>query len=220
MFFPGLPVRILDENINQEDVDSLLCTLETEFSHLWKQRSLNLMSESYCLKAITPMNIDRLNHEDENKLKQILLPWVEPFVPENHSIVYLDVSSLPPGAKSLVHVDNTVMHMLSKRIRIPLSTNEKSFFVLKTYEGIFNFNLKVGKVYETNNQCIHYAHNKGESNRWHIVADIMHTSVYNSLVESGLITAYGLDPSVNFCFNTSLITALETALENMPPEEI
>jgi hypothetical protein len=172
------------------------------------------MDSSYCLKAITPSKFDVLNEQTANELKELLLPWIEPYVSKNEKIVYLDVSSLPPGAQSLPHIDYSYIHVLAKRIRIPLVTNAKSTFSLVTANGIKTFNLKVGNVYETNNMVAHVAGNLGDSERWHVVADILDNSLYEYLERTGKLASKAIDPSINFILNKTVAGQLIESLKN------
>jgi hypothetical protein len=216
MFFTGLPVKVIG-TVDQPTLNKLHQELLNKFNNKWIRRSTNnLMDTSYCLKAITPSNFDIPDSQTQQELKELLLPFVQPYVLENEVIVYLDVSSLPPGTKSLVHVDYLLMHVLSRRIRIPITTNPKSVFSLKTADGIHNFNLKVGNVYETNNQSLHTAANLGDTDRWHIAVDIMDNDLYNILVKNNQLYRQAFDPSINFSLSSDTIFQIEEALNNPP----
>lgn len=223
MFFYGEPIKVIDDNLDLIELENLRLEIDRLFSDKWKHRSLNLMTESLVLKAITPFNIDRQELEDETTLRNLLLPLVEKYVGEDETIVYLDVSSLPPGAKSLVHFDYMWMHMATRRIRIPLSTNPQSLFVLKSghqaYSGVKNYNLKVGKVYETNNQCLHYAHNRGNTQRWHIAMDVMDKDLFKFIQKKNLMTAVAVDPVVTASLDPLVISEL-TRMMDEPPENV
>jgi hypothetical protein len=213
MIFEGDPVRVID-SVDLGKVEELRKTIFEKFNSHWVKRSFKLMDSSYCLKAITPSKFDILDKDVAAELKDILMPWITPYVSNNEKIIYLDVSSLPPGAQSLPHIDYTYMHVLAKRIRIPLVTNSKSTFSLVTPTGIKTFNLKVGKVYETNNMVAHVAGNLGDSERWHVVADILDNSLYEYLERTGKLSAHAIDPSINFILNKDISNRLVAALKN------
>lgn len=216
MFFTGTPVKIIG-TIEQEKLDRLQQQIADKFGHKWVQRSTNkLMDTSYCLKAITPSKFDVPDENTQQELKDLLLPIVSPYIKENETVVYLDISSLPPGTKSLVHVDYLLLHVLSRRIRIPIITNSKSVFSLKTNQGIQNFNLKVGNVYETNNQSLHTAANLGNTDRWHIVADLLDRDLYNSLVSTDQLYRQAFDPNINFSISSDIVSQIESALHTPP----
>lgn len=213
MIFEGDPVKVID-SVDLDKVEELRKTIFEKFNSHWVKRSFKLMDSSYCLKAITPSKFDILDKDVATELKDILMPWITPYVSNNEKIIYLDVSSLPPGAQSLPHIDYTYMHVLAKRIRIPLVTNSKSTFSLVTSSGIKTFNLKVGKVYETNNMVAHVAGNLGDSERWHVVADILDNSLYEYLERTGKLSAHAIDPSINFILNKDISNRLVAALKN------
>jgi hypothetical protein len=216
MFFQGDPVKVIGR-VDPEAAEKFYSKLYEKFNNKWVRRTFALMDTSYCLKAISPSNFDKLDTETETDLKSMLMPWVEPYVSANEVIVYLDVSSLPPGAQSKAHVDYTWFHLMSKRIRIPLITNPKSTFSLLTdNSSIKTYNLKVGKVYETNNSVIHMAANLGDTPRWHIVADILDKRIYEYLIENNKLSSWGLHPSINFCLNPEVAARLEEALKSDP----
>ena len=211
MFFKGDPIRVIG-HVDASKAQELYNIILEKFNNKWVRRTFALMDTSYCLKAISPSKFDILTEEDALQLKEILLPWVEPYVSDSEVIVYLDVSSLPPNAKSKVHIDYSWFHLMSKRIRIPLVTNPRSVFAVLTDIGPKNYNLKVGNVYETNNSVIHTAANLGESPRWHIVADILDKRVYDYFVEQNKLGEWGLHPSINFCLDPKVTAQLDDAL--------
>lgn len=216
MFFTGMPVKVIG-TVEKENLINLHQEITDKFNNKWVQRSTNnLMSTSYCLKAITPSKFDIPDDQTQQDLKEILLPFVSPYVRKNEVIVYLDVSSLPPGTKSIVHVDYLLLHVLSRRIRIPITTNSNSVFALKTKEGIQNFNLKVGNVYETNNQSLHIAANLGNTDRWHIAADLLDKDLYNLLVNTNQIYRQAFDPDINFSISPDIVFQIEEALKSPP----
>ena len=216
MFFTGMPVKVIG-TIEQAKLNKLQQEITDKFSNKWVQRSTNnLMATSYCLKAITPSKFDILDDQTQQDLKELLLPFVSPYIKENEVIVYLDVSSLPPGTKSAVHVDYLLLHVLARRIRIPITTNPKSVFALKTKDGIQNFNLKVGNVYETNNQSLHTAANLGNTDRWHIAADLLDKDLYNVLVRTDQLYRQAFDPNINFSISSDVVFQIEEALKNPP----
>jgi hypothetical protein len=213
MLFDGDPVRVIG-SVDVDKIEELRSTIFEKFNSHWVKRTFKLMDSSYCLKAITPSKFDVLDEQIAKELREMLLPWVEPYVSKNEKIVYLDVSSLPPGAQSLPHIDYSYIHILAKRIRIPLVTNPKSTFSLVTANGIKTFNLKVGSVYETNNMVAHVAGNLGNSERWHIVADILDNSLYEYLERTGKLADKAIDPSINFLLNKTVAGQLVESLKN------
>jgi len=73
--------------------------------------------------------------------------------------------------------------------------------------------MEVGKVYEVNNQVMHLAANLGTEPRWHMIIDIIDKEIYEYLIKSNRLLSKGLDPSINYAFNTHLIEKLNKAVE-------
>jgi hypothetical protein len=215
MFFPGDPVRVIG-HVDVEEANNLYKLILKKFNEKWIKRSFKLMDTSYCLKAVSPSNFDALDENTRNELKEILMPWVTPYISDNEVLVYLDVSSLPPGSQSIPHVDYLWIHLLSKRIRIPLITNCDCKFSLLDESGTKTYNLKVGNVYETNNSVLHAAANLGTTPRWHIVADILDKSLYEYLVRTGKLSHWGVSPTLNFLYSSDVVNQLTRALKSDP----
>jgi len=215
MFFRGDPIKVIG-NIDIEKIKDLFDKIDKTFKNIWVRRTFALMDKSYCLKAITPSQFDKLKKDDEDLLREMLVPWITPYISENEVLVYLDISSLPPGAKCKVHIDYSWFHLVSRRIHIPLVTNPNATFALLSESGPKNYNLKVGNVYEINNMCFHVVSNAGNTDRWHILADVIDKSVYNYLVSSNKLADWGLAPSINNCIDPLVIVQLEEALKTDP----
>jgi hypothetical protein len=215
MFFKGDPIRVIG-NVDIEKTQALYNTLVELFKDKWVHRSFALMDESYCLKAVTPSQFDKLSKEDETQLRELLTPWVTPYISENEKLVYLDISSLPPGAKCKVHIDFSWFHLVSRRIHIPIVTNPNATFALLSDSGPKNYNLKVGSVYEINNMVFHHVSNRGSTHRWHILADVIDKSVYNYLIAENKIADWGLSPSINNCIDPKIIAQLTETLKTDP----
>lgn len=219
MFFSGDPIRVIG-HVDADRIQAMHDTILERFNSKWVRRTFKLMDTSYCLKAISPSNFDSVDENTQQELKELLLPWIAPYVTENDVVVYLDLSSLPPGAQSKVHIDYSWIHLMAKRIRIPIVTNPKSTFALWTDGGtVKTYNLKVGNVYETNNSVMHLAANLGDTDRWHIVADILDKSVYEYLVRENKLSGWGLHPSINFSLNPEVIEKLTAGLHATPLDD-
>lgn len=67
------------------------------------------------------------------------------------------------------HTDGTESLKNVKRIHIPLITNEKCTFIV----GKTQKNLKVGEVWEINNQNSHEVHNNSNQDRAHLIVDYL-----------------------------------------------
>ena len=212
MYFEGNPVTVLDE-IDIDKLTALGTVISQSFDARWVKRTLNLMEDCYCLKAVTPSNIDVLDIDTQEELKTLLLPFVEPYINPNEILLYLDISYIPPGKRTKVHVDHAAMHQVSRRLHIPIITNSSVRFAVFHAAIIKNYHMEVGKVYEVNNQVMHLAANLGTEPRWHMIIDIIDKEIYEYLIKSNRLLSKGLDPSINYTFNTHLIEKLNKAVE-------
>ena len=123
MYVHDSPIKIVG-NVDTDKLNQLFETIKESFNDKWVRRATNvLMDSSYSIKAISPSTYDIPDDHTQIELQKLLLPFVTPYVKENEIVIYLDISSLPPGAKSLVHVDYLLFHVIAKRIRIPITTN-------------------------------------------------------------------------------------------------
>jgi hypothetical protein len=210
MNFDGA-IRHIDV-IDPSLLSSLKEQINSEFGDKWIRRTLNLMLDSYCLKAITPSQIDILAPQDAERLRELLVPVVTPYVRLDETLVYLDISCLPAGAECVAHFDHALMHVLSRRIHIPVCTNSRANFALLTRDGLKNHHLTVGNVYEVNNEIIHAVGNYGETDRWHIIIDVMDTVIYKRLLEIGRLFSIAVDGSVNFSIDPIVVSKLQEKL--------
>ena len=215
MYFVDSPIKVIGK-VDLNDLKSLHETITQSFNDKWVRRATNvLMDTSYSIKAITPSTYDIPNEQTQLELQKLLLPFVNPYVKEDEMVMYLDLSSLPPGARSRVHVDFLMFHVIAKRIRIPIITNPSSTIAFKTSKGIEQFNLEVGNVYETNNQTLHAAANCGTSDRWHIVADIIDKDLYAALIKTNKLYEKAYDPSINFSLAPEIYSKMEHAITHV-----
>jgi hypothetical protein len=60
----------------------------------------------------------------------------------------------------------------------------------------------------------HVAGNLGNSERWHIVADILDNSLYEYLERTGKLADKAIDPSINFLLNKTVAGQLVESLKN------
>lgn len=212
MYFDGDPVKIIG-TVNIDELKVLGATIKQSFDDKWIKRTLHLMKDCYCLKAITPSNIDILDILTQQELKNLLLPFVQPYINPTELLLYLDISYIPPGKRTKAHIDYAAMHQFARRLHIPIITNNSSRFVMLDGDNIKNFYMEVGKVYEVNNQVIHLAANLGTEPRWHMIIDIIDKEIYNYLVRSNRLLARGMDPNINSVFRIDIIEKLNNAVE-------
>jgi hypothetical protein len=215
MYFADSPIKVIGK-VSLDELDRLHETIKESFNDKWVRRATNvLMDTSYSIKAITPSTNDIPDEQTQLDLQKLLMPFVQPYVKENEMVMYLDLSSLPPGARSRPHIDFLMFHVIAKRIRIPIVTNPSATIAFKTNKGIEQFNLAVGSVYETNNQTLHAAANCGTSDRWHIVADIIDKDLYAALVKTGKLYEKAYDPLINFSLASNIYAEIEKAITDV-----
>jgi hypothetical protein len=80
-----------------------------------------------------------------------------------------EIVNLLPGKQLGLHVDIYWFHKHSKRIHVPIQTNDDCFQIFEDREE----HLSVGKIYEINNRIMHSARNSGTEPRIHIIIDLM-----------------------------------------------
>lgn len=92
-----------------------------------------------------------------------------------------EIATLPPDTIIKLHYDGKWSHKSSRRIHIPIMTNNKCD---NTW---LNTTLKMepGKVYEINNRVLHGARNKGDTYRTHIVIDFIDPEIYLNELKEG-----------------------------------
>jgi aspartyl/asparaginyl beta-hydroxylase (cupin superfamily) len=77
--------------------------------------------------------------------------------------------NLPAGEKIPMHQDSGIYLQLVHRNHIPIITNDKVMF------GVGNtlISMKENNVYEINNHKTHYVNNDSDSDRYHLIIDII-----------------------------------------------
>lgn len=139
----------------------------------FKQRSLMIMKSVSVMKALSPTDIDALDEDTEEELWDAMAKLRKHVPTDDERFLYADVSSLPAGASIDLHVDFTLMHALSRRIHIPLMTNEHVHMgFINSTGGFEKHHLEVGKIYEVNNCIPHAVRNAGDATRWHVLFDV------------------------------------------------
>jgi hypothetical protein len=94
---------------------------------------------------------------------------------KGYKLIKGEISTLVPGAAQEYHIDPRIFHRFSKRVCIPIITNDQCNF--HTY-NMTTYMEKYG-VYEINNIINHRSSNYGEENRTYIVIDIMKQNFFN-----------------------------------------
>jgi hypothetical protein len=113
---------------------------------------------------------DKLD-KDSEKLRSLSLPILRDilkFFPKS-TYVKGEISCCFPSSEQTFHIDPRVFHKYSKRIHLPLLSNEQSFLDIEDK----SFHLDRGKLYEFNNMKRHRSKNLGNTIRVHIILDII-----------------------------------------------
>jgi hypothetical protein len=211
MFLKGQALRSIG-NVDIEQIEKLLSIINNDFNDKWVRRGFKIMEDAYVLKAMTPSNFDTLDEETAVKLKNLLTPLLLPYLNPDETIIYLDISRLPPKVKVLAHIDYLFFHALARRIHIPLTTNDKAVFGVLIDKKIETHHMNVGEIYEVNNMCLHMAGNFGDTDRWHIIADVIDNDTLAFLKKKDLVNEWVFHPSVNFILNEDIKTKMENML--------
>ena len=185
MYFEGIPLKKIG-TIPVSTLEKIEAQVTQLASDCWQSRSLKIFRGLSTLKLITPTNIDRTDIQTEVSMRKLIEPMLSEFLLPNERIVYLDISLIPPKTKTEVHFDFAWIHVLSRRIIIPLKANSASILsVLDEANKVMCFNLKLGEVYEFNNQLLHAAGNFGTENRMNIIVDAIDAQAYEYLRSAG-----------------------------------
>lgn len=109
--------------------------------------------------------------KSQEKLIESAMPVVN-IVLSHFSDLYLvrgEIVNLFPGKSLIPHIDIYWFHKHSRRIHIPIYTNDFCFQIFENRE----YHLEVGSAYEINNRIKHSARNDGTTDRIHIILDLM-----------------------------------------------
>lgn len=86
-------------------------------------------------------------------------------------ILYAKIS---PGSGIAPHSDNGYYFQHSHRCHVPIITNDNVFFTIEDD----SFNLPQGKCYEVDNILMHHVRNLGNTDRIHLIVDIIPKDQY------------------------------------------
>lgn len=132
-------------------------------------------TESIKLKWVghraTEINSDLItvNEPYYSKINLLLKPLFDMIEMYYGGIVYrCIIVNLPKGKMIYPHRDKDITLDIAHRVHIPLQTNSNVIF--KCGDEI---NMKVNYIYEIDNNAVHSVENNGNSNRLHIIADII-----------------------------------------------
>lgn len=147
--------------------------LETDWSHFKFNRFEQSLVEGRLCTLPYPIRADSQKEytESQKQLVEHAMPIVseillnfEKFTPVRGEIV-----NLLPGKELKSHIDIYWFHKYSKRIHVPIYTNDQCVQIFEDREH----HLEEGKIYEINNRIMHSARNSGSTPRIHLILDLM-----------------------------------------------
>ena len=167
-----------------------------ELNDHWVTRKLQALNNSRVLKVISPTNNERIEPVYSQTLLEAFKPLIDLIIRPGEEIVYLDASLLPAKQKIDLHTDWAMMHIHSRRIHIPLITNDHVKMAFVKYDGSIRLEkMAVGKIYEVNNCMPHAVQNNGDQDRIHILADLIDTKMLE--VIKGQLASWAFSPVIN-----------------------
>lgn len=220
MILFGPPVKRLSK-LDVSKINKLVKTIKTNYETKWVKRSLKIMEDSFVLKALTTTQNDRISPIDESNLLETAKPLLQAVIENSERLIYLDISNLPSQTSHQLHVDYAWIHVMSRRIHIPLLTNEKAMLAVLTEDNeIVTYHLEVGSIFEINNQTLHTAGNFGEGERWHLIADVISEDAYQFLLKMKLLDKPFSNKWNNFHFCEELKNKFQVCLKSKPTQTI
>ena len=142
------------------------------------RQEVTLVEGRLCLLPFLISKADQLTTtSSRKKIWDSTLPIIEfikDILPEG-KIIRGEVVNLIPDRSLTPHLDVYWFHRESRRIHIPITTNDQCFLTFEDRQ----YHLPVGSIYEINNRIIHSAFNNGMTNRVHVILDIMDLNRYN-----------------------------------------
>jgi hypothetical protein len=91
-----------------------------------------------------------------------------------------EVVNLLPKKSLDLHIDTYWFHKHSKRVHVPLYTNDDSVQIFENR----NYHLNIGYAYEINNRIMHSAANNGQTPRIHIILDLLLRKKLKNLIKN------------------------------------
>ena len=140
-----------------------------------RERRFDVHRDTQALLAIhfedhryTRPEVRELYHELQAEL-QPLLQHIAAFYQDNGFVVRLMFAKLLAGGKIPRHADGGFSLLNCHRIHIPLVADEQNIFFVNGEEK----NMRVGEIWEINNELVHMVENRGDEDRIHLIVDWM-----------------------------------------------
>lgn len=128
-----------------------------------------------------PYLLYKYDHPVYTEEQQMIIKAVEPVVDEiiklfpGYVKVRGEIATLLPGVELPLHTDIVWFHKYCRRIHIPIITNKDCY---QQFENRTS-HLEFAKIYEINNRIMHGAGNLGNSQRIHLILDLLSDNIYN-----------------------------------------
>lgn len=172
------PVKILEENINADDLWNDINNL-LRFNDLWDKDQISLTSldgdNDWISSAgkIKDLALKERFYREINK--DLIGTSIEKLIKKYKNFYRWRLMKLDPRSNYSIHSDGVgIEEILNARIHVPVKTNDDCYlgFFDKNRADLLNaefYNLKKGNVYLCNTTRYHSAINFSEGTRWHIV---------------------------------------------------
>lgn len=142
------------------------------------RKEVTLVEGRLCLLPFLISKLDQLTDTDSRKkiwsAASPIIEFIKDTMPDE-KIIRGEVVNLIPNRSLTPHIDIYWFHQESRRIHIPIITNDQCFLTFEDRP----YHLAVGSIYEMNNRILHSAVNNGLTNRVHVILDVMNLDVYN-----------------------------------------
>jgi hypothetical protein len=133
-------------------------------------------------QSIDKIEYDQLDLLLQNKSYELIDNVMQMF--PNYTILKSEISTCIPGVEQTIHIDPRVFHRFSKRVHLPIVTNDFSFLEIDNTR----YHLEKYSIYEFNNLKPHRSLNLGNTIRTHIIFDIIDQTWLNKILETEKIS--------------------------------
>jgi hypothetical protein len=122
---------------------------------------------------------DPLNPSIPDDISNVI-DWCKTIIGSEYTAIRCFLNLIESGHEFPIHVDTLKLHLLSRRLHIPLSNNEDCFYY--TYDKIneqyvpHEHKMKLQTLYELDNINPHSVINKGKNSRVNFIVDMISTN--------------------------------------------